>query len=66
MSSESEHPIQTAGFWIFGLISMARGFEMDGGAALVLVESDVAIAGVSRSQRALYSDGLDLLPVAQA
>ena len=22
MSSESEHPIQTAGFWIFGLISM--------------------------------------------
>ena len=22
MSSESDHPIQTAGFWIFGLISM--------------------------------------------
>ena len=44
----------------------AGGFEMDGGAVLVVVESDVAIAGVSRSQRALYSDGLDLLPVAQA
>src|SRR5262249_30398813 len=38
----------------------AGGFEMDGGTVLVLVESDVAIAGVSRLQRALYSDGLDL------
>ena len=47
-------------------IDGAGGFEMDGGAVLVLVASDVAIAGVSRSQRALYSDGLDLLPVAQA
>ena len=46
--------------------SGAGGFEMDGGAVLILVESDVAIAGISRSQRALYSDGLDLLPVAQA
>ena len=42
------------------------GFEMDGGAVLVLVASDVAIAGVSWSQRDLYSDGLALLPVAQA
>src|SRR5215471_11380895 len=47
-------------------IYRAGGFEMDSGAVLVLVESDVAIAGVSRSQRALYSDGVDLLPVAQA
>ena len=44
----------------------AGGFEIDGGTALVLVESDTATAGVSRLQRALYSDGLDLLPVAQA
>ena len=67
MSSESEHPIQTAGFWIFGLISMALAvLKWTVGTVLVLVESDVAIAGVSRSQRALYSDGLDLLPVAQA
>src|SRR5215813_6273270 len=42
------------------------GFEMDGGAVLVLVASEVAIADVSRSQRALHSDGLALLPVAQA
>ena len=67
MSRESVHPIQTAGFldlWpdIYG----AGCFEMDSVAVLVLVESDVAIAGVSRSQRALYSDGLDRLPVAQA
>src|SRR5262245_46331323 len=47
-------------------IYAAAGFEIDGGGVLVLVASDVAIAGVSRSQRTLYSDGLDLLAVAQA
>ena len=41
------------------------GFETDGGGVLVVVEGDAAIAGVSWSQRALYSDGVDLLPVAQ-
>ena len=66
MSSESEHPIQTAGFWIFGLISMV----------LAVLKWTVApywswwqvmlplLAYLGHN--ALYSDGLDLLPVAQA
>ena len=43
----------------------AGRFEMDGGLVLVLVARDVAVAGVSRLQRALYSDSLDMLPLAQ-
>jgi len=32
----------------------AGGFEMDGGAVLVLVESDVAIAGFSVTKRFIF------------
>jgi len=66
MNSEPEHSVQTAGFWIFGFLSVVLAvFETDGGRVLVVVEGDAAIVGVSGPQRAVYSGWLDLLPLAK-
>jgi len=43
----------------------AGGFETDGGGRLVVVAGDAAIAGISGPQRAVYPDGLHILPLAQ-
>jgi len=43
----------------------AGRFEMDGGDVLVVVEGTAAVAGVSRSQRAVCSGRLTVFPLAK-